>query len=92
MLRSAPHDAQRKTWGRVDRYSFLVRIFHSLVPAGFIPALQGYALKKIAYIRRVYHLKSRFGRLREQGLLTAKEMSQALGVSESTVHNWAQSV
>ena len=52
---------------------------------------QLFTLKKIAYIRRVYHLKSRFGRLREQGLLTAKEMSQALGVSESTVHNWAQS-
>jgi len=34
MLRGAPHGAQRKTRGRVDRYSFLVRIFHSLLPAG----------------------------------------------------------
>ena len=33
-LRSAPHGAQRKTRGRVDRYSFLVRIFHPLLPAG----------------------------------------------------------
>ncbi|MGA2610235.1 MAG: hypothetical protein ABSH01_22560, partial [Terriglobia bacterium] len=33
-LHCAPHDAQRKTRGRVDRYSFLVRIFHSLLPAG----------------------------------------------------------
>jgi len=33
-LRCAPHDTQRKTRGRVDRYSFLVRIFHSLLPAG----------------------------------------------------------
>ncbi|MGA2607227.1 MAG: hypothetical protein ABSH01_07185, partial [Terriglobia bacterium] len=33
-LHCAPHDAQHKTRGRVDRYSFLVRIFHSLLPAG----------------------------------------------------------
>ena len=30
-------------------------------------------------------------RLREQGLLTAKEMSEALGISETTVHEWARS-
>jgi DNA invertase Pin-like site-specific DNA recombinase len=52
---------------------------------------QPFTLKKIEYIRRVYHLKSRFGRLREQGLLTAKEMSKALEVSETTVHNRARS-
>ena len=52
---------------------------------------QPFAVKKIGYIRRVYHLKSRFDRLREQGLVTAMEMSKALGVSETTVHNWAQS-
>jgi DNA invertase Pin-like site-specific DNA recombinase len=51
---------------------------------------QPFTLKKIVHIRRVYHLKSRFGRLREQGLLTAKEMSQALGVSQTTVHGWAR--
>src|SRR5215469_3091275 len=33
-LRRAPRDAQRKTRGRVDRYSFLVRNFHSLLRAG----------------------------------------------------------
>jgi hypothetical protein len=33
-LRRAPRDAQRKTRGRVDRYSFLVRILHSLLHAG----------------------------------------------------------
>src|SRR5271165_3492676 len=33
-LRCAPHDTQRKTRGRVDRYSFLVRILHSLLHAG----------------------------------------------------------
>ena len=52
---------------------------------------QPFAVRKIGYIRRVYHLKSRFDRLCEQGLVTAKEMSKALGVSETTVHNWAQS-
>ncbi len=52
---------------------------------------QPYTLKKIERVRRVYHLKSRFSRLREQGLLTAKEMSKTLGVCETTVHEWARS-
>jgi Recombinase/Recombinase zinc beta ribbon domain len=52
---------------------------------------QPYAARRIGYIRRVYYLKSRFDRLREQGLLTAKEVSKTLGVCETTVHNWAQS-
>jgi hypothetical protein len=33
-LRRSPHDDQRKTRGRVDRYSFLVRPLHSLLHAG----------------------------------------------------------
>src|ERR1035437_10631891 len=33
-LRCAPRGTQRKTRCRVDRYSFLVRIFHSLLHAG----------------------------------------------------------
>jgi hypothetical protein len=33
-LRRSPHDDRRKTRGRVDRYSFLVRLFHSLLHAG----------------------------------------------------------
>jgi DNA invertase Pin-like site-specific DNA recombinase len=49
-----------------------------------------FTLKKIAWIRMTYHLKSRFGRLREQGLLTGKEMAEALGISETTVHEWAR--
>jgi hypothetical protein len=49
-----------------------------------------FTLKKVAWIRMIYHLKSRFGRLREQGLLTAKELSEALGISETTVHEWAR--
>jgi hypothetical protein len=49
-----------------------------------------FTLKKVASIRMIYHLKSRFGRLREQGLLTGKEIAKALGISETTVHEWAQ--
>ncbi|HEV2728525.1 MAG TPA: recombinase family protein [Terriglobales bacterium] len=52
---------------------------------------QPFTLKKIEHIRGTYHLKSRFRRLREQGLLTAKEMSKTLGVCETTVHDWARS-
>jgi DNA invertase Pin-like site-specific DNA recombinase len=52
---------------------------------------QPFTPKKIEYIRRVYHLKTRFCRLREQGLLTAKEMSSILGVSNTTVYEWARS-
>src|ERR1035437_9482932 len=33
-LRCTPHGAQRKTRGRVVRYSFLVGLFHSLIHAG----------------------------------------------------------
>jgi hypothetical protein len=33
-LHCAPRDAQRKTRGRVDRYSFLVRLFHPLLQTG----------------------------------------------------------
>src|SRR5690348_3076937 len=32
-LRHSPRGEQRKTQGRVDRYSFLVRLFHSLLHA-----------------------------------------------------------
>jgi DNA invertase Pin-like site-specific DNA recombinase len=47
-------------------------------------------LKKIAHIRRTFMLKSRYGRLRAKGLLTAKEMGLQLDVDPSTIHNWAR--
>src|ERR1035438_3123641 len=37
-LRLTLHSVRRKTRGRVDRYSFLVRLFHPLSHAGLIPA------------------------------------------------------
>jgi hypothetical protein len=49
-----------------------------------------FTLKKIAWIRMTYQLKSRFSRLREQGLLTGKQIAEALGISETTVHEWAR--
>jgi len=49
-----------------------------------------FTLKKIAWIRMTYDLKGRFGRLREQGLLTGKEMAKTLGISETTVHEWVR--
>jgi len=52
---------------------------------------QPFTEKKIQFIRNVYHLKNRFSRLRERGLLTAKEMSEALGVCKTTVRQWARS-
>jgi hypothetical protein len=61
MLRCAPRGAQRKTRGRVDRYSFLVRIFHPLLPAGLsrrfqtsafeVCGLSGYREKKPADLK-----------------------------------------
>jgi DNA invertase Pin-like site-specific DNA recombinase len=49
-----------------------------------------FTLKNVAWIRGAYHLKSRFGRLRARGLLTAREMSEKLEISETTVYEWAR--
>jgi DNA invertase Pin-like site-specific DNA recombinase len=51
---------------------------------------QPFTLKRVAWIRAAFHLRSRFGRLREQGLRTAKEMSKELGIAVTTVHEWAR--
>jgi hypothetical protein len=47
-------------------------------------------LKKIAHIRWAFNLKCRFSRLRERGLLTAKEMSIRHGVTITTINNWGR--
>lgn len=51
---------------------------------------QPFNLKKIAHIREAFRLKSRYSRLRSQGLLTAKEMSKRHGVSCTTIHAWGR--
>jgi DNA invertase Pin-like site-specific DNA recombinase len=45
--------------------------------------------KKVLVIRNAYHLKSRFERLRERGLLTAQEMAIQLDVCPTTIYSWA---
>lgn len=47
--------------------------------------------KKVTLIRQAYGLKSRFERLREQGLLTGEEVAKKLGVSTTTVHTLGRS-
>ena len=47
-------------------------------------------LKKIAHIRQAFDLKCRFSRLRERGLLTAKEMSVRHGVTITTINTWGR--
>jgi DNA invertase Pin-like site-specific DNA recombinase len=51
---------------------------------------ESFNLKKVAHIRKAFKLKSRYGRLRARGLLTAKEMSAKHGVSLGTIHNWGR--
>ncbi|ECG8508693.1 helix-turn-helix domain-containing protein [Salmonella enterica subsp. diarizonae] len=50
-----------------------------------------FTMKKVINIRNTYNLKSRFVRLRERGMLTAKELASQLGVSPTTIYQWGQS-
>jgi hypothetical protein len=47
-------------------------------------------LKNIAHIRQAFHLKCRYDRLRDRGLLTAKEMSVRHHVTTTTINLWAR--
>ena len=47
-LHCALHGAQRKIRGRVDRYSFLVRLFHPLLHAG-LSRRTGYPLDSLNF-------------------------------------------
>ena len=49
---------------------------------------QSFTLKKIIVIRLAYHLKSRFERLRERGMLSARELADQLGVCPTTIYQW----
>lgn len=49
---------------------------------------ESFTLKKVRLIRLAYHLKSRYERLRERGMLTAGELAQQLGVCTTTVYQW----
>ena len=49
---------------------------------------QSFTDKKIIVIRLAYHLKSRFERLRERGMLSARELADQLGVCSTTIYQW----
>jgi DNA invertase Pin-like site-specific DNA recombinase len=49
---------------------------------------QSFTHKKVIVIRLAYHLKSRFERLRERGMLTANELADQLGVCSTTIYHW----
>ena len=44
----------------------------------------------IARLRRVYHMKSYFSRLRDRGLLTSQEMATRLDVTTTCVRAWGK--
>ena len=52
---------------------------------------QSFTHKKVNVIRLAYHLKSRFERLRERGMLSANELAERLGVCPTTIYQWGQS-
>lgn len=49
---------------------------------------QPFHARLVARLRRKYHLKSRYDRLRAAGLLTLEEIAERLGVSRGTVKTW----
>ncbi len=52
---------------------------------------QEFTAKKIISLRCTYRLKTRFERLREQGMLTGYELARQLGVSATTIHQLGRS-
>jgi hypothetical protein len=46
-----------------------------------------FTAKRVAYLRRIYQIKSRCDRLRDRGFITAEEMARKLGVCISQVQN-----
>lgn len=51
---------------------------------------ESFTHKKIRRIRCVYHLKSRFERLRARGMLNANELASRLGVSTTSIYHWGR--
>ena len=46
--------------------------------------------KRVAYLAHRYHLRSRYLRLRDRGMLTQKEMSKRLDIHELTLVSWVK--
>lgn len=98
---SAPQPSW-KTWltsreviAEIDRLldQHTEREIAAVLNAGHRLSGKGYSFTRnlVARLRRDYHLKSRFDRLRDAGMLTAAEVAKQLGVCTSTVHDWRQS-
>ena len=51
---------------------------------------QSFTRKKVSVIRQVYHLKSRFERLRARGMFTAHELATQLGVCTASIYHWGR--
>jgi DNA invertase Pin-like site-specific DNA recombinase len=51
---------------------------------------EAYTGQKIGYIRYAYDLPSCYDRLRARGCMTAKELSEELGVSKTTINQWGR--
>ena len=49
-----------------------------------------FTFKKVITIRKAYHLRSRFERLRERGMLSGDELARQLGVAATTIHQWGR--
>lgn len=49
-----------------------------------------FTAKKVAFLRTAYGLRSRYQRLRDRGLLTARELAKQLNVSPTTIHTWGR--
>ena len=51
---------------------------------------QPFQSRMVKHIRRSHHLRSRYARLRSQGMLTLDEIADRLNVSAATVKIWAR--
>jgi DNA invertase Pin-like site-specific DNA recombinase len=49
-----------------------------------------FTTSRVRYIVKTYHLRSRFDRLRERGLLTRKELATRLQIHEQTLSQWVK--
>src|SRR6185437_1774162 len=98
---SAPQPSW-KTWrtspeviAEIDRLldQHTEREIAAVLNAGHRLSGKGHSFTKlvVARLRRDYHLKTRFDRLRDAGMLTAAEVAKQLGVCTTTVHDWRES-
>ena len=46
--------------------------------------------KSVRHVRKTYHLKSLYQRLRAKGFLTAPQLAKQLGVSVTIIHTWGR--